>query len=158
MFKFLFQSQVTNIYLSRVFSYLGLCMDDIWHVISCLHVQTLGITSQTLDDGWGQQVLNVRELTLKRSLAKKDSLFGCINGSKTDIGYRVSIRITYQKLYNFRTLKTNWSYFLRIESKICDVSLNSFDFIFLFNYDISIFYIHTISSLRRNGVVGLKLR
>ena len=116
MFKFLFQSQVTNIYLSRVFSYLGLCMDDIWHVISCLHVQTLGITSQALDDGWGQQVLNVRELTLKRSLAKKDSLFGCINGSKTDIGYRVSIRITYQKLYNFRTLKTNWSYFLRIES------------------------------------------
>ena len=67
----------------------------------------MGITSQTLDDGWGQQVLNVRELTLKRSLAKKDSLFGCINGSKTDIGYRVSIRITYKKLYNFRTLKTN---------------------------------------------------
>ena len=118
MFKFLFQSQVTNIYLSRVFSYLGLCMDDIWHVISCLHVQTLGITSQALDDGWGQQVLNVRELTLKRSLAKKDSLFGCINGSKTDIGYRVSIRITYQKSYHFRTLETNWSYFLRIESKI----------------------------------------
>ena len=155
MFKFLFQSQVTNIYLSRVFSYLGLCMDDIWHVISCLHVQTLGITSQTLDDGWGQQVLNVRELTLKRSLAKKDSLFGCINGSKTDIGYRVSIRITYQKLYNFRTLKTNWSFLYGLNPKYAK---NTVDFIFLFDYDISISYVYTISFLRRNGVVGLKLR
>ena len=59
------------------------------------------VGDQTLDDGWGQQVLNVRELTLKRSLAKKDSLFGCINGFKTDIGYRVSIRITYQNVINF---------------------------------------------------------
>ena len=67
----------------------------------------MGITSQTLDDGWGQQVLNVRELTLKRSLAKKDSLFGCINGFKTDIGYRVTIRITYQNFMNIRTLKRN---------------------------------------------------
>ena len=61
----------------------------------------MGITSQTLDDGWGQQVLNVRYLTLKRSLTKKDSSFGCINGFKTDIGYRVSIRITYQNFINF---------------------------------------------------------
>ena len=67
----------------------------------------MGITSQTLDDGWGQQVLNVRELTLKRSLAKKDSLFGCINGFKNDIGYRVTIRITYQNFINIRTLKRN---------------------------------------------------
>ena len=61
----------------------------------------MGITSQTLDDGWGQQVLNVRDLTLKRSLTKKDSSFGYINGFKTDIGYRVSIRITYQNFINF---------------------------------------------------------